>query len=324
MESISEFFLLFLLCIPIFCLQKIKIKDVPDNSLMFIVVLQGIVFIVKNNYLDESIMLVGMILTCFFYFVVSNSLRLELTDSFPKIYDEKKLKRSSVKFFYGFFLIVLRYVEMAMFFYYSILFLVSITPLNRELLNNIVDILKIEMLIIFCVALFAIIFYYTRIQYRRLLMLAFFFICLGRFDLKYWTIITILTSILALTFSENFVREFIKEKVLNSGNLYFFKFITIYSTLLLYISVVVVKDIITHKRIIHYFEMLMEFQTKDATEMPTYLVYIIAGILELLIFVFLWGRGKSFFKKMNIFNYLFFQQITYIENKVKFSIKKIR
>lgn len=305
--------------IPCFLVNKIKIKNYSWKILLAILITQSILYFLTFDFKLEAVKYIIMIISSLSYFLISNNKKIELSSTFSGLFWKKlKVFGLVLEMFSAILVIFLRYAELIQSLFFSAKLIVLFFPINESVRELVSNIWLIEFMIILLWTYFHIIFYITRINYKTLTIAIVVLVILGQFELKYWTVITILISLIGLTFSEGFIKSFIKKNMFTDNKIYFIKFLITYSSLLLYISIVFVKEYLTSKNIISFFRYIYKMLGNQLSEKaPIIIEYAFVGMTEILVFLILWLLIKILFKKVGIFNYFFFEEIKIIEKKMK-------
>lgn len=315
MDEFVFFIILITAIITLILINKLRIEIYSKKLLFFIVLFQILnYFSVLNFNLD-----ILMVIFSFVYFVISNSKKIESIFLFSGNYTRKTgIVNFLIRVISSVILILLRYFELGIFFYYLckvVIVTFSLDNFSRELITNF---MQIQVLLIPFMMLFVVLYYIAGIDYKTLIVSLIGLMFLGLFEIKYWTVITILLSVLGLAFSTDFIKSFIKEDMFEESRVNFLRFIITYSTLLLYISIVTVKEIITINRIVLFFNFILRIQGNTVAEdSPIIMEYAFMGMLEILFFVILWWLMELVLVNLNIFNNSFFGEIKSVEDKAR-------
>ena len=299
-------------------LFKTKKLSVAVHTRKSIIILQLFVWVFSHYVFKSSFnLLIGLFLTSFFYVLVDSCDKYE-----NRLKTDEPNRRMSNVFntLFGFIIILFRWFQRCLIFISLTLFVDEVVNIKdgSEIVNGINSILAMSFLILFP---FEWLEFLSQIKRKFIVFLMSVFIFIGLFNSKWWAGISLLVSLLGLAFSNDFVVSFLNKEV-NDRKKSFYRFLIPYTTLIFYISLVFVQDVIPQSAIIFIFQ-LFSGNKNDVTKPGLASVALIKGFIELCCFSGLWFVLKNILKKSNFFNIDFFEELELLEGSLKSKIKEI-
>ncbi|WP_430606349.1 hypothetical protein [Enterococcus sp. AZ170] len=164
----------------------------------------------------------------------------------------------------------------------------------------------------------------SRVKRKFIIVLGSIFVFLGLCNSKWWSGISLLVSILGLAFSNEFVVRFLNKEV-DATKKSFYRFLIPYITLIFYISMVIVQDVVPQSLLesLYKFFQLISGNKDESIEVGTISLALLKGVIELCIFSGGWVILKRILKALGIFNTNFFEELESVEENLKSKIKEI-
>jgi hypothetical protein len=302
-------------------ISRIKAIVVASHSRKMIILLQvfvllGAAFVFKSY----TTFLINMFLTSLFYSLVDKC------DKYEKKLEINNPTRQMKNFFYSLFGIVIiffRYIQRCLVFISSTLLLSRLVDIKdkSELVNSINGIISLCLLFILMMDFVE---FNSGVKGRFIIVLGSIFVFLGLFNSKWWSGISLLVSILGLAFSNEFVVRFLNKEV-DETKKSFYKFLIPYITLIFYVSMVIVQDVVPQSLLNSLYKFIQGISgNKDESIEASFInMALIKGVIEIGIFSGGWLFLKRILKALGIFNTSFFEELDSVEENLKSKLKEI-
>lgn len=312
---------------PLIILKRIKVEFVPKYSLIIIIAIQILMNIVDTIWNSGKILYPSFFISSLYYYIASNSIKPESKYALDLF--DKEVKETHFKaFFYSVFggaLVFLRNYEMIniMKYFYEIIILIVDGKKNYELINNV---FSIQITIILFILIIEWITLILQIEARVFLLLSIALFCIGIFNLKWWVGISILTSMVIFGISKEFTDVFFKKKIGERSRI-FIKFIIPCISLILYVTLVFVKDVLPDDRAYITFKFMNTItlnEAKTPTPIPSlFIKAIFDSVIEIPVFLVMWIFLIFILKKADTFNVLFFHKVSELNIDVRSFFKDL-
>lgn len=321
LEILYIILLLMIILILVIIISRIKEVVVASHSQKMIILLQGFVLLGSTFVLKSyTTFLISMFLTSLFYSLIDKC------DKYEKKLEINNPARQMKSFFntlFGIVIIFFRYVQRCLVFISSTLLLSRLVDVNDklELVNPINGIISLCLLFILMMDFIE---FNSGVKRKFIIVLGSIFVFLGLFNSKWWSGISLLVSILGLAFSNEFVVRFLNKEV-DETKKSFYRFLIPYITLIFYVSMVIVQDVVPQSLIesLYNFFQLISRNKDESIEAGTISLALLKGVIELCIFSGGWVILKRILKALGIFNTNFFEELESVEENLKSKIKEI-
>lgn len=322
MLEISYTILLFVIILILtIIISKIKEVVVASHSRKMIILLQFFILL-GSAYVFKSYttFLINMFLTSLFYSLVD---KCDKHEKKLEINNPTRQMKSFFNTLFGIVIIFFRYVQRCLVFISSTLLLSRLVDVNDklELVNPINGIISLCLLFILMMDFIE---FNSGVKRKSIIVLGSIFVFLGLFNSKWWSGISLLVSILGLAFSNEFVVRFLNKEV-DATKKSFYRFLIPYITLIFYISMVIVQDVVPQSLLesLYKFFQLISGNKDESIEAGTISLALLKGVIELCIFSGGWVILKRILKALGIFNTNFFEELESVEENLKSKIKEI-
>jgi len=310
--------------LPLIGLKKIKIVTVPKSSFLTIFLFQLMLFLLFNCYKPVETFLPGLFLTNLFLYLIVNSVKKEVDYPFWLVETKPNLLKDSLSnLLLGTLIIVFRNITLV-FVFKTLFSLICLFPLKKGTLQLINSVFSLEVALIMFLLMIEWLLYLIRISIKQFLFLAIIIICLGLFDLRWWVAISILVSMIVFAFSKQFILYFLQYNFTKKEQV-FYKFLLPYISLIIYMTLVFVKDVLPDERAYIFFKIMDTITfTSAATKPPSIFIQSFFDMfLEISFFLLIWTTSKSLLRRTKIFVPAFFVEFNKAEKTALKLFKRV-
>ena len=328
--SVGEIFILIglmmILMVILILLVKAKISSPKVNKwfLVCILSIQGLLFLVWRIFETERniyYFLFTQTALAIFYVIVDKALKLE--DKFIATEEDnsKPNLKATVKTFFGVTIVSFRWIEVIIAFIFPLEIYERV--INIKGFAELTDALEMVISIfLFFPIIFDTFSFSMNIKKKFVYLLFSFIIFVGLMSSKWWTGISLLSAIIGMALSEDFFKKnttlFLKDKFDDS----FFKIAIPCTTLIIYVCLIVVQDILPKESVIGLVNCISRSEVDPKSFGGKVAICLLLGFLEIALFSIIWLIIRKTIKRSKVINEYFKKQFFNAEAMIGEAIRK--
>jgi hypothetical protein len=315
---------LIIMLLIIFCLFRLEIRKVNALYLALILSLQiGLIIVVKSFQLSMNVFLFLILhtLLSICYVVIDKKLKIEDRFIVVDAKNKKATLKMTIDVILGIFIVVIRWLE---------ILAAIILPLSiyARILDSkyFYENLSSFGVMLFVLSIFPMLFdsFSFNLNIKKLyvyLVLGMVFL-VGLFSSKWWTGISLLSTIIGMALSEDFFRKNTTISLHDDFDDSFFKIIVPCTTLLVYLCLIFIQDILPRELVIKLLQKLSNVELDPKSFGGKVTISLFLGILEIILFILAWGSIGKVIEKSTILNHRFKKQFRNTKRIIRDLIKK--